>query len=113
MRRTSTIVLALGLICLSLQAGDKKAPPGMEIISIGNVDYVVPEGTKVKKKDGIISVEGRSEYTARRFSEVEERIFALEEKNRTLENKFENLKKLIDNKDTNKPVEESQEVQQD
>lgn len=113
MRKISTIVLALGLICLSLQADDKKAPPGMEIISIGNVDYVVPKGTKIKKKDGVISLEGRFEYTARRFSEVEEKISALEEKNQALENKFEDLKKLIDSKDVDESTEESQEVQQD
>lgn len=113
MVKISAIVLVLGVICFSLQADEKKAPPGMEIISIGNVDYVVPKGTKIKKKDGIISLEGRFEYIARRFSEVEEKISLLENENKVLENKFEDLKKLIDNKNIDEPIEEGQEVQQD
>lgn len=112
MGRISIIVLVLGVVCFSLQADDKKAPSGMEIITIGNVDYVVPKGTKVRKKDGIISLEGRFEYIARRFSEVEEKISLLEEENKVLENKFEDLKKLIDNKDIDEPIEEGQEAQQ-
>jgi hypothetical protein len=108
MKKISAIILVLGAICFSLQADDEKAPPGMEIISIGNVNHIVPKGTKVRKKDGVVTFEGRFEYISRKFNEVEEKISALKEENKILETKFEDLKKSIDSKKIDESVETDQ-----
>ncbi|MCF7874064.1 MAG: hypothetical protein K9L84_03325 [Candidatus Omnitrophica bacterium] len=113
MKKIGAIILALNLVCLTLQADKKEAPPGMEIITIGSVDYVVPRGTKVKKKDGIVSLEGRHEYTARRFSEIEKEISELREKNKALEDKVKALKKLVDKKSVGKTEKEVKKDQEE
>ncbi|MCF7871364.1 MAG: hypothetical protein K9L77_02585 [Candidatus Omnitrophica bacterium] len=98
MKKIKAIVLVLVLVSISLnlRAEEEKAPPGMEVIKIGNVNYIVPEGTKVRKqKDGIIKLEGRLEYVARRFSEIEKKISELEKTDEILKEKFENIERLI------------------
>ncbi|MCF7875301.1 MAG: hypothetical protein K9L87_02440 [Candidatus Omnitrophica bacterium] len=98
MKIIKAIVLAVVLfsIPLNLRAEEEQAPPGMEIIKIGNVNYIVPEGTKVRKQEGgIIKLEGRLEYVARRFSEMEEKIAQIEKENETLKEKLKNIEESI------------------
>ena len=59
--------------------------PGMEMITIQNVRYVVPKGTKFSKRADVITFEGPGEYTARRLSEMERRLEESEEKLKHLE----------------------------
>lgn len=53
-------------------------PPGMELIEIANVRYMVPKGTKVREDTGVVRFEGLDEYTGRRFLEMEGRLGAIE-----------------------------------
>ena len=70
-----------------------KAPPGMEIIEISGVKYIVPQGAEVRKKGGLIVLEGHNEYVARRFSELEQRIEAIEKKIEDLQDMVTGAKK--------------------
>ena len=45
--------------------------PGMELIIINNVRYLVPRGTKIREIAGVITFEGPGEYTARRLTEFD------------------------------------------
>ena len=65
-----------------------EAPPGMEIIKIGDVRYIVPQGTKMRKQGGIVTLEGHNEYMARRFSDVEERL-------KVVEREIEELRSIV------------------
>jgi hypothetical protein len=60
------------------RAGVAEVPPGMEIIQIRNVSYLLPKGTQIRKRGGVITFEGLNEYTARRLSAFEERLQASE-----------------------------------
>ena len=66
----------------------QEAPPGMEIIIIGDVRHIVPKGTKILKQGGVVTLEGHNEYMARRFSDVEQRLSAVERE-------IEELKQIV------------------
>ena len=59
--------------------------PAMETIKIQNVLYLVPKGTQFRKRDGVITFEGLGEYTARRLSELEERLHESEKELKRLD----------------------------
>jgi phage regulator Rha-like protein len=48
-----------------------------------------------EQKGGIIKLEGRLEYVARRFSEMEERITQIEKENEIFKEKLKNIEELI------------------
>ena len=76
------------------KAGEKiEAPPGMEVIEISGVKYIVPKGTEVRKKGGVLILEGHNEYVARRFSAIEERLGAVEREIEELKRIFTHTKK--------------------
>jgi len=54
--------------------GKEDVSPRMETIKIQNVRYLLPKGTKFRKRAGVITFEGPGEYTARRLSDLEERL---------------------------------------
>jgi len=54
--------------------GKEDGSPGMETIKIQNVRYLLPKGTKFRKRAGVITFEGPGEYTARRLVDLEERL---------------------------------------
>jgi len=72
------------LFIITAKAEEKvEVPPwltvdGMEIIQIGNARYLLPKGTKIRKRAGVITFEGPGEYTARRLLDFEERLQANE-----------------------------------
>ncbi len=66
-------------------AEDNPVSPRMETITIQNVRYLLPKGTKFRKRAGVITFEGPGEYTARRLSELEERFQESEKKLNRLE----------------------------
>ena len=68
-----------------------QVPIGMEIRRIGGINMVVPIGTQFYKEGSQLKMEEASEYSARRFWEVTERVNKLEEKARALEGKLKNL----------------------
>ena len=66
------------IVCLIVEAYEEELPPGMEIIEIGDVKHLVPIGTKVRKESGLMVLEGQSEYMARKFISIEQRIEQIE-----------------------------------
>lgn len=52
--------------------------PGMELKKIGTVNRLVPIGTKVVDKDGLVTAESMGEYVARRFIETDSRLEAID-----------------------------------
>jgi len=54
--------------------GKEDVSPRMETIKIQNVRYLLPKGTQIHKRAGVITFEGPGEYTARRLSDLEERL---------------------------------------
>ena len=66
-------------------AEDNPVSPRMETITIQNVRYLLPKGTKFRKRAGVITFEGPGEYTARRLSELEEHFQESEKKLNRLE----------------------------
>lgn len=58
----------------SEQAEENARTPDLEIIEIYNVRYLLPKGTKFRKRAGVITFEGAGEYTARRLYGMEERL---------------------------------------
>ena len=53
---------------------EKTVSPRMETIKIRNVRYLLPKGTQLSKRAGVITFEGPGEYTARKLSDLEERL---------------------------------------
>ncbi|TAN62760.1 hypothetical protein EPN16_00935 [bacterium] len=77
---------------------DKKEeiPAGMEIIRIGDGQRLyLPKGTKTKRVGAQLILEDNSEYVAKRFSEMEIDIKALQAKIEAQEIEIEQLKKII------------------
>lgn len=64
-------------------------PPGMEIKTVDNINVLVPKGARIYKTGGVLQVESVSEYSAREFDALKQRID-------TLENGYEILKKDIE-----------------
>ena len=65
--------------------GKEDISPGMETIIIQNVRYLLPKGTKFRKRAGVITFEGAGEYTARRLWDLEERLQESEKELKRLE----------------------------
>ncbi|MFA5339450.1 MAG: hypothetical protein WC317_04795 [Candidatus Omnitrophota bacterium] len=59
--------------------GAPSGNPGMQTITIGGMDLMVPQGMRVYKMDGTVVTEGLDSYTARRFDELEARLDKLAE----------------------------------
>ena len=95
------LIIAIVLFCSSIvfaqnqEQGDKEIPPGMEIIKIGGANVLVPEGTRARKKGGLIILESTSEYTGRKVLEIEKRIDRLEAQNKELQENITILKSLL------------------
>ena len=93
-------VMLIGPVTTAQAQGSKEnpelvVPPGMEVIEIGTVKYLVPIGTEVREGNGIVTLEGLDEYSGRRFVELEERLSAIEEKLEEVIKKIEEAKKEV------------------
>ena len=53
-------------------------PPGMEVIKVGKANVVVPKGTKIRRGGDVMFLENINEYSARKFSEIEDRLSKIE-----------------------------------
>jgi hypothetical protein len=67
-------------------------PPGMEMINIGGIHMIVPEGMKITKKGSQISMEGTEDFTARNFKEMKIRFAKMEADQKDLEKQVDELK---------------------
>ncbi|MDD5731029.1 MAG: hypothetical protein PHN57_07910 [Candidatus Omnitrophica bacterium] len=76
-------------------------PQGMEILHVGPTRVLVPFGTKITRKDGLIILEGIDEYVARQLLQMREKIAELEKNQEILLNEIDNLKRVIKNTDAN------------
>ncbi|MCZ6674765.1 MAG: hypothetical protein O7C75_17690 [Verrucomicrobia bacterium] len=68
--------------------GKEDLSSSMETITLQNVRYLLPKGTKFRKRAGVITFEGPGEYTARRLSDLEERLQESENELKRLERVF-------------------------
>ncbi|MBU3933377.1 MAG: hypothetical protein KKH11_01760 [Candidatus Omnitrophica bacterium] len=69
------------ILVIANENGKKEeVPEGMEVLKAGNVRVIVPKGTKIDQKGNLITVEGISAYSARRFLEIEGRFVKTEER---------------------------------
>jgi len=86
------LIFAVGVI--AKEPSEDKIPPGMEIIILNNVRYLVPLGTRIKDEGGALSVEGHNEYAARRFQNIGGRLKILEENEKKIRSDIRTLKEI-------------------
>jgi len=73
-----SILVLTAILTITAKAEEVIVPPGMEIIRIHGVSYLVPKGTKIKKRRGVITFEGVTEYLMNRFVDFDKRVAAIE-----------------------------------
>ncbi len=84
-----------------------KIPLGMENIRIGNVNHIVPIGTKVERKGDILIFESRGELMARKFLDFEVRFKNIEEEIKKLSESIISIQE----KDPTRQEENTEEIQ--
>lgn len=95
-------ILAFTFSAIYAHAQDDKpeatieVPPGMETKKVGQVNVVVPEGTEVRDKGGVIFIESTTQYVSRKFVEMEARFNQLETEQGKLKREIEQLIEAID-----------------
>lgn len=53
-------------------------PPGMELKKSGDVNVLIPKGATLQKVSDLFVIESASEYSARKFEEMESRMNKIE-----------------------------------
>ena len=75
-----------------VKSKEVKIPVGMELRKFGNKNIIVPKGAKIHKSGNRLIIEGASEYAARNFLYIKNRIAKLESKYNTLKKELKSLK---------------------
>lgn len=70
-------------------------PPGMELINIGGIRMIVPQGMKIEKKGSLVVMEGTDEFAARNFTEMGARLDRIEVSQNDLRKVVDDLKREI------------------
>lgn len=83
-----SILVLTAILTITAKSEEVIVPPGMEIIRIDGVRYIVPKGTKIRKRAGVILFEGVDEYVVNRFVDFDKRLA-------TIEIKIKQLKKVL------------------
>jgi uncharacterized small protein (DUF1192 family) len=83
-----SVLVLTAILTLTAKAEEVIVPPGMEIIRIQGVRYLVPKGSKVRKSGGVILFEGVDEYMVNKFVELDKRLAAMEKE-------IEQLKRVL------------------
>ncbi len=73
-----SILVLTAILTITAKAEEVIVPPGMEIIRMHGVRYLVPKGGKIKKRGGVITFEGATEYLMNRFVDFDKRLAAIE-----------------------------------
>jgi hypothetical protein len=73
-----SILVLTAILTITAKAEEVIVPPGMEIIRIQGVRYLVPKGTKIRKRGGVILFEGVNEYMVNKFVDLDKRLAAIE-----------------------------------
>lgn len=68
--------------------------PGMKIMKVGGINMMVPEGTKFYKQGAQVKMEEASEYSARRFKEMDERLSKIDDRIMKVENANEDAARI-------------------
>ena len=89
------VFLFLASFAFGEESEKDKVPQGMEILQVGKTELLVPAGTKMTKKDGLIVMENTAEYSGRRIAVMEEELAALKSRQAKLEEEVEMLKKEL------------------
>jgi hypothetical protein len=83
-----SILVLTAILSITAKAEEVIVPPGMEIIRIQGVRYLVPKGSKISKSGPVITFEGINEYMVNRFVEFDKRLAAMEKE-------MEQLKRVL------------------
>ena len=73
-----SILVLTAILTITAKAEEVIVPPGMEIIRMHGVRYLVPKGGTIKKRAGVITFEGATEYLMNRFVDFDKRLAAIE-----------------------------------
>ncbi len=74
-----SILVLTAILTITAKAEEVIVPPGWEIIRIHGVRYLLPKGTKIRKRAGVILLtEVVNEYLANRFVDFDKRLAAIE-----------------------------------
>lgn len=79
-------------------------PPGMEIMKIGGINMLVPQGTQFYMQGSQLKMEEASEYSARRFQDMDKRLQRIEEKQSKMEEEIENLRGHLEHPQAGTPT---------
>lgn len=99
------IFIFCALPCIAKEDKKEEIPAGMEIIQVGDGQRLyLPKGTKTKRVGAQLILEDNSEYTAKKFSEIEIDIKALQAKVEEQAIEIERLKKTINEMQNSKLI---------
>ncbi len=73
-----SILVLTAILTITANSEEVIVPPGMEIIRIEGVRYLVPKGMKIRKRGALILFEGVDEYLVPRFVDFDKRLAAIE-----------------------------------
>ncbi len=74
-----SILVLTAILTITAKAEEVIVPPGWEIIRIQGVRHLVPKGTKIRKRGGVISLtEVVNEYLVNRFVDFDKRLAVIE-----------------------------------
>ena len=93
------LLFSLGACLFAQDNQTEEIPPGMETIQVGTAKAIAPKGTKVYKRDNIITMESTQEFLARKVVEIEGRLTELEDEKERLKKDIEELKQNWADKD--------------
>jgi hypothetical protein len=91
-----SILVLTAILTITAKAAEVIVALGMEIIRIHGVEYLVPKGTKFRKRGGVISFEGVDEYMVRRLVEYDKRLAAMEKEIEQLKRVLSETQKGVD-----------------
>ncbi|MFH1248262.1 MAG: hypothetical protein ABIG46_06295 [Candidatus Omnitrophota bacterium] len=91
------VIISFMLFVFQTLAQESKnaLPEGMENITVGQTNIVVPKGMKVVKKEGLIILENISEYVSRQTSQMYSEIEKLKSDYTALYKEVEALKVVL------------------
>ncbi|MFA5118108.1 MAG: hypothetical protein WC695_04545 [Candidatus Omnitrophota bacterium] len=70
-------------------------PPGMDLLQVGATQVLVPAGTKITRKDGLIILENIAEYVSRQIHDMNKQIEELKEENRSLKEELQAIRQSL------------------
>lgn len=70
-------------------------PPGMELIKMGGIRMIVPQGIKIEKKGSLMTMESSEEFAARSFKEIRDRLDRIERSQEELRQMMEEPRSIV------------------